>query len=163
MSINILWIIVVASLLIGAITGFKRGLVEGIMRLVTSLMGIIVLIILAKGIGNFLQGSYMNVLMALILLLVLRIFHRVGKLILDSCKLVSKLPVIHSLDKIAGMLLGIIEVLVFVWLVFLFVGAMNPLGLQDFFMAQVNESILLSTLYKTNVLVRLLILFTPFR
>lgn len=156
MSINILWIIVVAFLLVGAITGFKRGLVEGIMRLVTSLLGIVVLVVLAKGIGNFLQGSYMNVLMALILLAVIRIFHRVGKLILDSCKLVSKLPVIHSLDKIAGMLLGIIEVLVFVWLVFLFVGVMNPLGLQDLFMDQVNESIFLSIIYKTNVLIRLL-------
>lgn len=156
MSINILWIIVVVSLVIGAITGFKRGLVEGLMRLVTSLLGIVVLVILAKGIGNFLQGSYINVLMALILLAVLRIFHRVGKLILDSCKLVSKLPVIHSLDKLAGMVLGIIEVLVFIWLVFLFVGVMNPFGLYDLVMTQVKESILLSILYKTNGLILLL-------
>lgn len=156
MSINILWIIVVVSMLIGAITGFKRGLVEGIMRLVTSLLGIVVLVILAKGIGNFLQGSYVNVLMALILLTVLRIFHRIGKLILDSCKLVSKLPVIHSLDKVAGMLLGLVEVVVFVWLVFLFVGVMNPFGLQEWFMTQVNQSVFLSILHKMNGLILLL-------
>ncbi len=159
MSINILWIIVVVSMVIGSMTGFKRGLVEGIMRLVTSLLGIVVLVILAKGIGNFLQGSYVNVLMALILLAVMRIFHRVGKLILDSCKLVSKLPVIHSLDKVAGLLLGLTEVVVFIWLVFLFVGVMNPFGLQDWFMAQVNQSVFLSILYKLNGLILLLQIF----
>lgn len=159
MSINILWIIAVTSMVIGAMTGFKRGLVEGIMRLVTSLLGIAVLVILAKGIGNFLQGSYVNVLMALILLAVLRIFHRIGKLILDSCKLVSKLPVIHSLDKAAGLLLGLAEVVVFIWLVFLFVGVMNPFGLQEWFMAQVNQSVFLSILYKLNGLILLLQIF----
>lgn len=159
MSINILWIIVVVSMVIGAMTGFKRGLVEGIMRLVTSLLGIVVLVILAKGIGNFLQGSYVNVLMALILLAVLRIFHRIGKLVLDSCKLVSKLPVIHSLDKVTGLLLGLTEVVVFIWLVFLFVGVMNPFGLQEWFMAQVNQSVFLSILYKLNGLILLLQIF----
>ena len=74
-SINILWIVVVVSMLIGAIKGFKRGLVESVMRLLTSLLGIVVLVVLAKGIGNFLQKSYVNVLMALILLMILNIFH----------------------------------------------------------------------------------------
>ena len=58
MSINIIWIVVVVSVLIGGIIGFKRGLVEGIMRLVTTSLGIVVLVILAKGIGNFLKGIY---------------------------------------------------------------------------------------------------------
>ena len=130
MDINLVWIIAVAFLLISAITGFKRGLVESTMRLVTSILGIIVLVVLAKGVGSFIQGSYINVLMALILLTVLHILHRLGKLILDSCKLVSKLPVIHSLDKIAGIFLGLAEAILFIWLVFLFVGVMNPFGIQ---------------------------------
>ena len=156
MSINIVWIIVIVSMLIGGAVGFKRGLIEGIMRLVTTLLGIIVLVILAKGIGNFLQGSYINVLMAFILLAVLRIFHRIGKLILDSCKLVSKLPVIHSLDKVAGMILGFVEAIIFIWLVFLFVAVMNPFGIQEWLMEQVNQSVFLSLLYKTNGLILIL-------
>lgn len=156
MSINILWIVVVVSMLIGAIKGFKRGLVESVMRLLTSLLGIVVLVVLAKGIGNFLQKSYVNVLMALILLMILNIFHKIGKLILDSCKLVSRLPVIHSLDKIAGILIGLAEVVVFIWLVFIFVGVMNPLGIQDWIMEQVNESTFLTILYRSNGLVKLL-------
>lgn len=156
MSINIVWIIVIVSMLTGGAVGFKRGLIEGIMRLVTTLLGIIVLVILAKGIGNFLQGSYINVLMAFILLAVLRIFHRIGKLILDSCKLVSKLPVIHSLDKVAGMILGFVEAIIFIWLVFLFVAVMNPFGIQEWLMEQVNQSVFLSLLYKTNGLILIL-------
>lgn len=153
MSINILWIIVVVSIVIGTITGFKRGFVESTMRLVASLLGIVVLVVLAKGVGNFLKGSYLNVLMALILLAVLRIFHRVGKLILDSCKLVSKLPMVHSLDKIAGMVLGLAEAVVFIWLAFILIGVMNPFGIQEMVMDQVYESSLLTLLYRTNGLI----------
>lgn len=153
MSINILWMIVVVSIVIGTIAGFKRGFVESTMRLVTSLLGIVVLVVLAKGVGNFLKGSYLNVLMALILLAVLRIFHRVGKLILDSCKLVSKLPMVHSLDKIAGMVLGLAEAVVFIWLAFILIGVMNPFGIQEMVMAQVYESSLLTLLYRTNGLI----------
>lgn len=156
MSINILWIIVVVSMVMGAITGFKRGLVESVMRLLTSLLGIVVLIVLAKGVGNFLQGSYVNVLMAFILLIILNVFHKIGKLILDSCKLVSKLPVVHSLDKIAGIVLGLAEVIVFLWVVFIFVGVINPLGIQDWMMEQVKESALLTILYKSNGLIMIL-------
>lgn len=156
MSINIILVMVIVFLLIGGFTGFKRGLVEGIMRLVTTLLGIVVLIILAKGIGNFLQGSYVNVVMALILLAVLRIFHKIGKLILDSCKLVTKLPVISSLDKVAGMLLGLVEMIVFIWMAFLFVGIVNPFGIQEAFMEQINQSAFLTLLYKVNGLILLL-------
>ena len=156
MDINLVWIIAVVFLLISAITGFKRGLVESTMRLVASILGIIVLVVLAKGVGSFIQGSYINVLMALILLTVLHILHRLGKLILDSCKLVSKLPVIHSLDKIAGIFLGLAEAILFIWLVFLFVGVMNPFGIQEWLMEQVQESTLLTILYRTNYLLMLL-------
>ena len=156
MDINLVWIIAVVFLLISAITGFKRGLVESTMRLVASILGIIVLVVLAKGVGSFIQGSYINVLMALILLTVLHILHRLGKLILDSCKLVSKLPVIHSLDKIAGIFLGLAEAILFIWLVFLFVGVMNPFRIQEWLMEQVQESTLLTILYRTNYLIVLL-------
>ena len=156
MDINLVWIIAVVFLLISAITGFKRGLVESTMRLVASILGIIVLVVLGKGVGRFIQGSYINLLMALILLTVLHILHRLGKLILDSCKLVSKLPVIHSLDKIAGIFLGLAEAILFIWLVFLFVGVMNPFGIQEWLMEQVQESTLLTILYRTNYLIMLL-------
>lgn len=156
MDIDIVWIIVVLFLLVSAITGFKKGLVESTMRLVTSVLGIVVLVVLAKGVGSFIQGSYINVLMALILLMVIHILHQLGKLILDSCKLVSKLPVIHSLDKIAGIFLGMAEAVLFIWIVFLFIGVTNPFGIQEWLMGQVYESTLLTILYKTNYLIVLL-------
>lgn len=156
MSINIILVMVIVFLLIGGFTGFKRGLVEGVMRLVTTLLGIVVLVILAKGIGNFLQGSYINVAMALILLAVLQIFHKIGKLILDSCKLVTKLPVISGIDKVAGMVLGLAEVVIFIWIAFLFVGIVNPFGIQEVFMEQINQSTFLTLLYKVNGLILLL-------
>lgn len=84
MDINIVWIIAVLLLAAGAVKGFRKGLVEGVVRITSYVIGIIVLIVLVKGIGSFIQGSILNVLMALILLVVIRLLHRIIKLLLDS-------------------------------------------------------------------------------
>ena len=97
MDINIVWIIAVLLLATGAVKGFRKGLVEGVVRITSYVIGIIVLIVLVKGIGSFIQGSILNVLMALILLVVIRLLHRIIKLLLDSCRLVSRLPVVKWL------------------------------------------------------------------
>ena len=118
-DINILWIIVVAALVTGGITGFRRGLVEGVIRITSYALGIAVLVVLAKGIGCFIQGSMLNVLMALILLVIIRILHRLIKLLLDSCRLVSRLPIVKWLDRMAGTLLGIAQVVCILWIIFI--------------------------------------------
>lgn len=156
MSINVLEIIIIVFLAMGIIQGFKRGLIEGVMSLLTSLLGIVVLVVLAKGVGNFIQGSYINVLMALILLIIINIFHKIGRFLLDSFKLVGRLPVIHSLDKIAGVFLGLAESVVFIWLIFILAGVFHPFEIHQWITAQVYESTLLTMLYKTNGLILLL-------
>ena len=156
MSINILMVIVVAFILSGAITGFKRGLVESVMRLVTTVLGIIVLAVLIDGVENFLEKSYVKVAIALVLLLLLNIFHKIGKLILDSCKLVSKLPVVNSVDKIAGIVFGAVEVICVIWIIFLLINAMDPFGMREWMMNQITENTFLTMLYRKNGLLILL-------
>ena len=83
-------------------------------RITSYVIGIIVLIVLVKGIGSFIQGSILNVLMALILLVVIRLLHRIIKLLLDSCRLVSRLPVGRWLGRLGGLLLvvaGVVRLL----------------------------------------------------
>ena len=56
MEINILFVIVVAVLAVGTLWGWQRGLLEGIIRIVSGILGVIVLVIVAKGAGNFMHG-----------------------------------------------------------------------------------------------------------
>lgn len=156
MEINIAWIIAVALLAAGAARGFRKGLVEGVIRITTYILGIIVLFVLAKGIAAFVKGSLLNVLMALILLAVIRIIHRLLRLLLDSCRLVSRLPVVSWLDRLAGTALGIAQAVFLIWAVFILITYFNFLNLGGWLLLMINKSALLSFLYHTNYIIRLL-------
>ena len=156
MDINIVWIIAVLLLATGAVKGFRKGLVEGVVRITSYMIGIIVLIVLAKGIGSFIRGSILNVLMALILLVVIRLLHRIIKLLLDSCRLVSRLPVVKWLDRLGGTLLGIAQMVCLIWALFIMFGYFDILHLNGWILEMVNQSRLLSLLYHTNYIIRLM-------
>lgn len=155
-EINIIWIIVVIALAMGGMAGFKRGLVEGVIRITSDILGIAVLVILVKGIGCFIQGNILSVLMALILLAIIRILHRLVKLLLDSCRLVSRLPVVKWVDRLAGTLLGIARVVCVIWIIFILVGYFDPGHFNDWLLTQVRESTLLSMIYHTNYFIKLI-------
>lgn len=156
MDINIVWIIAVLLLATGAVKGFRKGLVEGVVRITSYVIGIIVLIVLVKGIGSLIQGSILNVLMALILLVVIRLLHRIIKLLLDSCRLVSRLPVVKWLDRLGGTLLGIAQMVCLIWALFIMFGYFDILHLNGWILEMVNQSRLLSLLYHTNYIIRLM-------
>ena len=72
MEINFLFVIVVCILAVGTVWGWKRGLLESIIRIISCILGILVIVVVAKGIGSFIQKSYVQVIMALILLILIR-------------------------------------------------------------------------------------------
>ncbi len=156
MEINILFIIVVIALAAGAINGFRNGILESLVRIISCILGILVLIILAKGIGGFIQGSFLSIVMAIILLVAIRIIHKVIKLILDSLKLVRALPAGKFVDKLAGALLGMLEVLLVIWIAFIIVGSFDIYGINTWVKGQVSQSRFLSLIYNTNYIVILL-------
>lgn len=155
-DMNILFIIVVSILAIGAVWGWKRGLLESVIRIISCILGILVLIVVAKGVGNFIQKSYVKVIMALMLLLAIRMIHRAVKFLADTFKLVRAIPIGKLADKLAGTILGLAEAVIIIWIMFLIVGVFDIMGLKSWMMAQVSESSFLTMLYYSNYLIELL-------
>lgn len=155
-DLNILLIIVVSIMALGAVWGWKRGLIEGVIRIISCLLGILVLVIAAKGVGNFIQKSYVKVLMAVILLLAVRIIYRTVKLLTDTFKLVRAVPVGKFADKIAGTVLGLAESVVIIWVMFLIIGVFDRMGLNAWMLEQVEKSDFLTMLYYSNYIIELL-------
>lgn len=156
MDINILFIIVVSVLAIGAALGWKRGLIESVIRIISCILGILVLVIAAKGVGNFIQKSYVRVIMAAVLLLAIRIIYRVAKFLTDTFKLVRAIPVGKLADKLAGAVLGLAESVFAVWLFFLIIGIFDTTGLNAWLIEQVGKSSFLTMLYYSNYLIEIL-------
>ena len=151
---NILWCIIVLILIAGCLQGFKRGLVEGVIRIISWIFGILVLLVLAKGIASFIKGSLFNVTIAIVLLAVIRMIYKLIKLLIDSCKIVKQIPVIHWIDKIAGIIIGLAESVFYIWIVFLIIGYFDFLNLGGWMLQQIQKSALLTFLYQTNYLVQ---------
>ncbi len=153
---NTLLAIVIIILAAGAICGYRRGFLESVVRIVSCILGIFVVIIVAKGIGSFMQGSFFSVLMALILLVAIRIIHKLVKLLIDSLKLVRALPAGRLVDKLIGAVIGFAEAVFVIWLLFLLIGSFDLMHLNAWVNEQVAQSRLLRLLYYSNYIVLLL-------
>lgn len=156
MDINILFIIVIAILGIGVIWGWKRGFLESVIRIISCISGILVLIVVAKGIGSFMQKSYVQVVMAFALLAAIRLIHKIMRFLTDSFKLVRAIPIGKLADKFAGAALGLAESVLIVWLGFLLLGVFDTLGLNAWVLEQVEQSRFLTIMYHSNYLIALL-------
>lgn len=153
---NLLFIIVAASLAVGAVWGWKRGFLEGLIRIISCILGIFVLVIVAKGIGSFLQGSIISVMVAVLLLIVIRLIHKAIKFLIDTFKLVRAIPIGKLADKLAGTALGAVEAVFVIWLVYLLIGSFDLFGLHQWALAQTAQSKFLTIIYSSNYLVALL-------
>lgn len=91
----------------------------------------------------------LNAAVFLLLIFICRIFFFfLGK----SMGNFAKLPILRSIDKIGGGLLGAMKGLIFIWVFFLILSITSTFAWSQNIIAQINESALLKLLYDNNVL-----------
>ena len=71
--------------------------------------------------------------------------------------LLSKLPVLHQINTLAGVVMGAVEGLVILWIVFIVITMLGSTAFGQNCMAMISESKILSFLYDTNVLSKILL------
>lgn len=140
----------------GTVWGWKRGLLESVIRIISCILGILVVVVVAKGIGSFMQKRYMQVIMALALLVLIQVIHKVVRFLTETFKLVRAIPVGKLADKLAGAVLGFAESVFVIWLAFLLVGVFDVMDLNKWVTGQVEQSRFLTLIYYSNYLIELL-------
>lgn len=78
------------------------------------------------------------------------------KLLFAAVNLMSHLPIIHGINKIAGLIIGVLEGLVVVWIFFIVISLMSSSDFAYDMYRQINESAFLTFLYNRNVVMNLL-------
>ncbi len=71
--------------------------------------------------------------------------------------LLSKLPVLHQINTLAGLGIGALEGLMILWLVFIVITMLGSTGFGQACMAMISESKILSFLYNSNILSKILL------
>jgi uncharacterized membrane protein required for colicin V production len=152
LSINALLVIVAVIFIVGAVGGYKQGLIDGVIGLVSFIMGLIVLGVTATGIGGYLNHSYVKVGVALALLAVIGIIYKVVRLIFNAFKFLRYIPIGKFADKLAGIVFGIAEALFVVWIAFFILDNITVMNVNSWVSAQISQSDILMRLYDANII-----------
>jgi len=152
MNINILSLIVILFTIIKIADGYKKGMVKEVISFISLIVMCIVVLLLGVGLHSYMEQELAGVLVAVLLLAVLGIVHHFLKLIFFSAKLISKLPVIHSADKLLGMVVGALETILILWTVYTFILYLGMGMIGNIIVEYSRDSKILTWLYENNML-----------
>lgn len=90
-----------------------------------------------------------NAITFVITYLIISILLRVLCMILD---IISKLPILHQINKLTGLFVGLIHGMIIVWLLFVLLTAFTSTEIGQKAFAMINESAFLSYIYNNNII-----------
>ena len=108
---------------------------------------------LSDSISHGLTDIAFRVLIYVAMFIVISIVLRIGLLILDS---ITKLPGIHLVNAIGGAVFGLVNALIFIWILCMIVTALASTEFGINTLGMIKESPFLSFIYNNNLLLQLI-------
>jgi hypothetical protein len=136
-SINVTFIIGIILAVTGIRCGYKIGLTKGVSHLVALVVTLLTLMLILMLTASIHAGQSRNSIITIIILVILGTVYGVVKFLLKSAHKVSELPLLHQLDKIAGILIG----LMWVSLIYMVIIALSYRGFLGSFGTMVMEDV----------------------
>lgn len=138
------------------VDGYKKGMVKEIISFVSLIILCVVLALLANGVSSYFDKKYVNVVLAVILLVVIGVVHHLLGVLFFSAKMVVKLPIVNWVDKLLGIVVGMLEIILILWTVYTFVMFMDLGMIGNQIVEYTKESNILLWFYDNNYLAYLL-------
>ena len=149
---NILLVVLAVILIWRVSAGMKRGVVRETIAFVNVIFAALVLGLVCMIFNAYHAENYLGIVLLMVGIVALSIIYSLLKIVFFSAKVVSKLPVVSSVDRLLGLVIGVAETLIIFWAmccVFMYV----DLGvLEEQIMMMVGNSELLTWLYQYNLL-----------
>lgn len=152
LQMNLLLIIFIILLICNMVEGYKKGMVRSIISLISLIALCIVAALISNGLRSYTAGEMANVVVMVLLLCLLGIAQHLLNVVFFSAKAISKLPVIHSLDKVLGIAVGAMETVLILWTVYTFVMMLDLGMVEKMIVEYTSESPVLAWFYKHNEL-----------
>lgn len=120
-NMNLMVIIVLFFLLFKIVDGYKKGMVKEIISFVSLIVMIVIVLLLGICLKSYMEKETIGIILSVLLLGILGIAHHLLRVVFFSAKMISKLPVIHWIDKLLGIVLGAFETILVLWTLFTFI------------------------------------------
>ena len=154
MIVNVTLLCVVVLALSMMIRGYNQGMMKELTGLAALIAGLGVLALGIMIFSSFLDGEMTNTIYSVILLVLFGAAYGIVKLILRSAKAVSSLPILSFFDSVLGIVVGLCQAVVIIWIVFLLC-AHNYLGpVTSYIQRDISDSTILQLLYEYNFFIR---------
>lgn len=154
MEVNVLLIIAGLILLCNVADGYKKGMVKSVVSLISLIVLCVIVALVGNGLRKYTNGDYASLVVIVLLLCIVAIANHMLSMVLFSAKLISKLPVIHSVDKLLGVVFGILKTVFMVWTIYA-LASMFELGQFEAYLTRyTNDSKVLLWFYENNYLVQ---------
>jgi len=152
---NIMLILAVICVLFKIADGYKKGMVKEIVSLVTLIIMGIMIVLISKGLHSYMEKEVVGVIIAVVLMALLGVVHHLLNVVFFSAKMISKLPVIHWVNKVFGAVFGVLEVILILQIVYVFIMyfGLGMIGQQ--ILEYTRESGILTKIYQYNVVAKL--------
>jgi len=152
LKINLMFLIVLVAVICKMVDGYKKGMVKEVISVISMAVLCLVAALIANGVHSYFDKKFFNVVIVVVLLSVLGIVHHLLSLVFFSAKLVAKLPIIHSLDKLLGIVFGVIEVILLLWTIYAFLMMMDIGAVGQVILSYTEENAVLLWIYQHNYL-----------
>ena len=96
------------------VVGFKKGMVQELLSLVAGVVASICMLLILGAVGSYFENDIGRVVKIMVVLLSVCIVYRLVNTLFVSLKLISKLPIVKSVDKLLGIVVGFVEASVLV-------------------------------------------------
>lgn len=149
---NILLIVAAILLLCNIIDCYKKGMVRSIISFLSLIILCIVVALVGNGLKSYFDGEILNVVIMVLLLAVVGIVHRLLGVVFFPAKVITKLPIVKSLDKLLGILVGVLETVLILWTVYTFIMILNMGMIGQLLLEYTQGSPILLWFYENNYL-----------
>ena len=149
---NILLIVFALIMVWRIAMGMKKGIVRETIAFINVIFVALVLSLLSMTINAYHAGNYLGITLFVLGIVIVSVAYSILKIVFFPAKVISKLPVVSSADKMLGILIGIAETLLVFWTVCCLVMYLDLGVLEDQVMTMIEENVLLTGLYKYNLL-----------
>ena len=149
---NILLIVFALIMVWRIAMGMKRGIVREVIAFVNVIFVALVLSLLSMAINAYHAGNYLGITLFVLGIVIVSVIYSILKIVFFPAKVISKLPVVSSADKLLGVLIGIAETLLVYWTMCCLFMYLDLGVLEEQLMDMIKESALLTGVYKYNLL-----------
>lgn len=150
---NIMLIVVALIMLFQVQSGYKKGMVKEVISLISLLLVGTMIALLACVLHTYMHKEIIGLLLAIILLTVLGVVHKLLKVVFFSIKTIAELPVVSLLNKLLGAILGLAEVIFVLQLIYFWVSTFGMGSLGEKIVSYTMETPFLSFFYEHNWIV----------